>query len=53
MSTHAFGRRAKRHVGVRLGLSRHWVWLGWGSVLAIAVPFALLAAARSTMEVAS
>ena len=39
MSTHAFGRRAERQVGVRLGLSRHWAWLGWGFVLAFAVPF--------------
>lgn len=39
MSTHAFGRRAERHVGVRLRLSQHGVWLGSGFALAFAVPF--------------
>ena len=29
----------ERRVGVRLGLSRHWAWLGGGFVLAFAVPF--------------
>jgi hypothetical protein len=39
MSTHAFGRRTERHVGVRLGLSPHWAWLAGGFVLAFAIPF--------------
>ena len=39
MSTHAFGRRMERHVGVRLEHSPHWAWLGWGFALAFAVPF--------------
>jgi len=29
----------ERHVGVRLGHSPHWAWLGWGFALAFAVPF--------------
>ena len=39
MSTQAIGRHTDRRVGVRLGLSRHWAWLGWGFALAFAVPF--------------
>jgi hypothetical protein len=39
MSTHALNRHTQRHVGVRLGLSRHWAWLARGFVLAFAVPF--------------
>ena len=39
MSTHAFDRRTQRRLGVRLGLSQHWAWLGWGFALAFAVPF--------------
>jgi len=39
MSTHALGRRKQRRVGVRLGLSRHWTWLGGGFLVAFAVPF--------------
>ena len=41
MGTHAFGRRTQPRVGVRIGLSPHWAWLGLGFALAFAVPFVL------------
>jgi hypothetical protein len=41
MSTHAVGRRGHGRVGVRLGISSHWAWLGGGFVVAFAVPFLL------------
>jgi hypothetical protein len=39
MSTQAIDRHTQRRAGVRLGLSRHWAWLGRGFALAFAVPF--------------
>ena len=39
MSTHAFGRRTRPSVGVRVGISPHWAWLAGGFVVAFAVPF--------------
>jgi hypothetical protein len=41
MSTHAFGSRAERRVGVRFAISPHWWWLAGGLLLAFAVPFLL------------
>jgi hypothetical protein len=41
MSTHAFGSRAEREMGVRLGISPHWWWLAGGLVVAFVLPFLL------------
>jgi hypothetical protein len=41
MSTHALRRGAQPRVGVRLGASAHWAWLGVGFVVAFTLPFLL------------
>ena len=41
MSTDALRRSSRSGVDVRLGLSAHWLWLGFGFVVAFAVPFVL------------
>jgi hypothetical protein len=41
MNTHVLRRSSRSGVEVRLGLSPHWLWLGFGFVVAFAVPFVL------------